>query len=195
MNRHPNPLLPFSRRQLFSWSAFGLGATALSGLLCRDGMARAAGIPGEAKDPPPHLPAKARRVIHICCCGGVSQIDSFDYKPELARRHGQPLGGDEKPDVFFGQIGLLRANDFAFQQRGESGLWISDLFPHLAGVADELTVIRSMFAESSSHTPATMHENSGFRLNGFPTLGSWMSYGLDDDDDDEVMLCGVCDVM
>ncbi|HEX5104184.1 MAG TPA: DUF1501 domain-containing protein [Pirellulaceae bacterium] len=185
----PNPQSAFrvpqwSRRQLFSWSAFGLGATALAGMLSRDGVVRADGIPGEAQDPPPHLPAKAQRVIHICCCGGYSQIDTFDYKPELARRHGQPLGGDEKPDVFFGQVGLLRANDFAFQQRGESGLWVSDLFPHLAEVADELTVIRSMFAESSSHTPATMHENSGFRLNGFPALGTWLSYGLGNETDE-----------
>ena len=126
--------------------------------LSRDSRRRR--IPGEAKDLPPHHPAKAKRVIHICLCGGYSQLDTFDYKPELAKRHGQPLGGDEKPDVFFGQVGLLRKNDFEFQQRGQSGLWISDLFPHLAEQADELTVIRSMFAESSSHTPATMHENS-----------------------------------
>ena len=143
-----------------------------------------AGIPGEAKDPPPHHPAKARRVIHICLCGAYSHIDTFDYKPELARRHGQSLGGDEKPDVFFGKVGLLRQNDFPFQQRGKSGLWISDLLPHIAEVADELTIIRSMVAESSSHTPATMHENSGFRLNGFPTLGTWLSYGLGCETDD-----------
>jgi hypothetical protein len=170
------PLLPISRRELFSWSAYGLGATALSSLVARDGLA--AGIPGEAKDPPPHLPAKARRVIHLCLCGAYSHIDTFDYKPELAKRHGQPLGGDERPDVFFGQVGLLRQNDFAFAQHGQSGLWISELFPHIAGVADELTVIRSMVADSGNHTPATMQENSGFRLNGFPTLGSWLSYGL-----------------
>ena len=169
-------LLPISRRQLFSWSAYGLGATALSSLLLQE--AGAAAIPGEAKDPPPHLPAKARRVIHICLCGAFSHLDTFDYKPELAKRHGQPLGGTEKPDVFFGQVGLLRQNDFAFRQHGQSGLWVSELFPHIAEVADELTVVRSMFAESSSHTPATMHENSGFRLNGFPTLGSWLSYGM-----------------
>ena len=181
---HANPqfairqpqFLPISRRQLFSWSAYGLGAAALSSLLWRESSA--AGIPGEAKDPPPHFPAKARRVIHICLCGAFSHLDTFDYKPELAKRHGQPLGGTEKPDVFFGQVGLLRQNDFAFRQHGQSGLWVSELFPHIAEVADELTVVRSMFAESSSHTPATMHENSGFRLNGFPTLGSWLSYGL-----------------
>jgi hypothetical protein len=72
----------------------------------------------------------------------------------------------------------LRQNDFAFRQHGQSGLWISELFPHLSQVADELTVIRSMFADSGNHTPATLQENSGFRLNGFPTLGSWLSYGL-----------------
>src|SRR5688572_12507779 len=179
--RNPQ-FLPISRRELFAWSAYGLGSTALTTLLARE--SHAAGIPGEAKDPPPHLPAKAKRVIHLCLCGAYSHLDTFDYKPELAKRHGQPLGGDEKPDVFFGQIGLLRQNDFPFQQRGQSGLWISDLFPQLAGQADELTIIRSMYAESSSHTPATMHENSGFRLNGFPTLGSWLSYGLGNETDE-----------
>lgn len=169
---------PLPRRDFFSFAANGIGAAAFLSLLGRDGVISAAGIPGEAKDLPPHHPAKARRVIHICLCGAFSHLDTFDYKPELAKRHGQPLGGDEKPDVFFGQVGLLRQNDFAFQQRGKSGLWVSELFPHIAEVADELTVIRSMVAESSSHTPATMHENSGFRLNGFPTLGSWLSYGL-----------------
>lgn len=176
--------LPISRRQLFSWSAFGLGATALSSLLFAEKQAGAEPIPAETKDPPPHHPAKARRVIHICCCGAFSHIDTFDYKPELARQHGKPLGGDEKPDVFFGQVGLLRQNDFAFRQRGQSGLWISELFPHIAEVADELTIIRSMVAESSSHTPATIHENSGFRFNGFPTLGAWLSYGLGNETDE-----------
>jgi len=167
-----------SRRDFFSWTVSGLGAAAACSLLARDGLLAAERVPGEAADPPPHLPPRARRAIHICLCGGYSQIDTFDYKPGLARRHGQPLGGEEKPDVFFGQIGLLRQNDFEFRQRGSSGLWISELLPHIAGVADELTIIRSMVADSSSHTPATMQENSGFRLNGFPTLGSWLSYGL-----------------
>jgi hypothetical protein len=166
------------RRDFFSWVGNGIGAAAFMSLLARDGVVSAAGVRGEAKDPPPHHPPKARRVIHICLCGGFSQIDTFDYKPELTRRHGQPLGGDEKPDVFFGQIGLLRQNDFAFEQRGKSGLWISELLPNIAAMADELTIVRSMVAESSSHTPATMHENSGFRPNGFPTLGTWLSYGL-----------------
>ena len=166
---------PLLRRDFLSWSASGLGAAALLQLLGRD--ARAAGIPPEAKDPPPHLPARARRAIHICCCGGFSQLDTFDYKPELVRRHGQSLSG-QAPETFFGKIGLLRRNDFAFRQHGQSGLWISELFPNVAKLADELTVIRSMVADSANHTPATMQENSGFRANGFPALGTWLSYGL-----------------
>src|SRR5262245_8095784 len=79
---------------------------------------------------------------------------------------------------FMGRVGRLHKAHFAFKRRGESGLWVSDLFPHLAGVADELTVIKSMVAESANHTPATFQANTGFRLNGFPVIGSWMSYGL-----------------
>jgi hypothetical protein len=164
------------RRDFLSWTAHGLGGAALASLLFRDGSLAAA-TPGEAADPPPHHAPRARRAVHICLCGGLSQVDSFDHKPALARLHGRSLTG-ERPDVFFGQIGLLRKNDWTFRRRGRGGLWISDLFPHLAEVADELTVINSMVADTSNHTPATFQENTGFRLNGFPTLGSWLSYGM-----------------
>src|SRR5262245_45207610 len=174
--------MSIDRRRLLGFASGGLLTAALAHLSARESSA--APIPGEAKDPPPHHPPKAKRVIHICCCGGYSQIDTFDYKPSLAELHGKPLGASERPDVFFGQVGLLRKNDFDFQQRGQSGLWISELLPNIAGVADELTIIRSMVADSSSHTPATMQENSGFRLNGFPTLGTWLSYGLGCETDD-----------
>lgn len=167
-----------NRRDFLSFATQGIGAAALASLLLQAHTAQAERIPGQASDPPPHHGAKAKRVIHICLCGAYSQLDTFDYKPALEKYHGQPLGGSEKPDVFFGKVGLLRQNDFAFQQRGQSGLWVSELFPNIAQVADELTIVRSMVAESSSHTPATLHENSGFRLNGFPTLGSWLSHGL-----------------
>jgi hypothetical protein len=172
-----------TRRHFLSFSVSGIGSVALSSLLARENTARAA-TKGEAADPPPHFPAKVKRVIHITACGGVSQIDTFDYKPELARQHGKPLGGSERPDVFFGQVGLLRKNDWEFKQRGESGLWVSELLPELATVADELTVVRSMFAETSNHTPATFQEGTGFRLNGFPVMGAWLSYGLGAESDD-----------
>lgn len=173
-----------NRRQLFSWAGSGIGAAALLSLLQRDGLVRAESVPGEAHDPPPHHPPKARRVIHVVATGGVSQIDSFDYKPALEKYQGKPLDSEERPDVFFGKVGLLRKNDWKFKQRGKSGLWISELFPHLAEVADELTVIRSMFAETSNHTPATFQENTGFRLNGFPVIGAWLSYGLGSETDE-----------
>ncbi len=168
----------FARREILSWSTHGLTATALMHLLSRPGSLNAAPVAGEAKDAPPHFPPKCRRVIHLYLCGGLSHLDSFDYKPALEKYHGQPLPGSETPETFFGKVGLLRKNDWDFRQRGESGLWVSDLFPHLASVADELTVIRSMVADSANHTPATFQANTGFRLNGFPVLGSWMSYGL-----------------
>lgn len=167
-----------SRRDFLSWSAQGLGSVALASLLSREGVVRAAAVPGEAADLPPHFPAKAKRVIHIFACGGVSQIDAFDYKPELVKQHGKPLMSAERPDVFFGKVGLLKKPVFDFQQRGQSGLWISDLFPKLAEVADDLTFIQSMVAETSNHTPGTFQANTGFRLNGFPVMGAWMSYGL-----------------
>jgi hypothetical protein len=169
---------PIDRRSFLDFARAGIGGTALLSLLLDDQAGGAVSIPGEAADSPPHHPAKAKRVIHVCACGAMSHLDTFDYKPELERQHGRPLGGAEEVDVFFGQVGLLRKSDWKFHRHGESGLWISDLFPHLARQADELTVIRSMVAETSNHTPATFQENTGFRLNGFPVAGAWVSYGL-----------------
>ncbi len=165
------------RREFFSWVRDGLAGAATASLLLRDGALRA-DVPGEATTPCPHFSPKAKRAIHICLCGAMSHLDTFDYKPGLIAAHGQSLRTSTKPDVFFGQVGRLRGPDWEFRRRGQSGLWVSDMFPHLSQVADELTVIRSMVAETSNHTPATFQENSGFRLNGFPTLGAWLSYGL-----------------
>ena len=174
---------PIDRRDFLHWTAHGLAGAAMASLLAQDRKLLAAPIPGEAVDPSPHRTPKARRAIHICLCGALSQVDSFDYKPELTRLHGRSLQSSERPDVFFGQIGLLRRSDWEFRQRGRSGLWVSELFPEIAQVADELTVINSMVAETSNHTPATFQENTGFRLNGFPTLGAWLSYGMGSETD------------
>jgi hypothetical protein len=163
-----------SRRSFLSWSANGLASAAALHLLARDARA----------NPQPHHAPKATRAIQISLVGGMSHIDSFDYKPQLAKRHGKPLGGDTKADVFFGRVGLLRRPDWEFKRRGESGLWVSDLFPHIAGVADDLTVINSMTADSANHTPALFVLNSGFQFNGYPALGSWLSYGLGSEADD-----------
>lgn len=132
----------------------------------------------------PHHAPKAKRAIQISLVGGLSHLDSFDYKPELTKRHGQPLGGAVKPDVFFGQVGLLRKPDWQFQQRGQSGLWMSDMFARISTMADDLTVVKSMTADSANHTPALFVLNSGFQFNGYPALGSWLSYGLGSEADD-----------
>ncbi len=135
-------------------------------------------VRGEAADPPPHHLPKAKRAIQIFLQGGLSQIDSFDYKPELERLHGMSVPGEQRPQAFMGKVGLLHRPHFAFKQRGQSGLWVSDVFPHIAELADELTVIKSMWSGTGNHTPATYEANSGFRTLGFPAAGTWMSYGL-----------------
>ncbi len=172
-----------SRRGFIQFASSSLTTTAMVAMMARSGPLLADAVPGEVAGLP-HHPPKAKRVIHICLCGGLSHLDSFDYKPKLAEFHGKPLPSSERPATFFNQVGLLRKNDWEFKQRGQSGLWVSDLFPHIANVADELTVVRSMVAESANHTPATFEENSGFRLNGFPVMGSWISYGLGNETDD-----------
>jgi hypothetical protein len=171
------------RREFFSWVRNGLAGAAAASLLLPDGAARA-GVDGESSPPCPHFSPKAKRAIHICLCGAMSQVDTFDFKPGLIAAHGKSLDSPTKPDVFFGQVGRLRKPDWDFRRRGESGLWVSELFPHLGEQVDELTLIHSMVADTSNHTPATFQENSGFRLNGFPAMGAWLSYGLGTESDD-----------
>jgi len=177
-----NPIL--DRRDFFAQMSTSLGGMALASLLGRAGVLSAATVPGEAADPPPHHAPRAKRAIQIFLSGGLSQVDSFDYKPALVQHHGQPLPSAEKPDVFFGKVGLLHQSHWQFRQRGKSGLWISELFPHLAQCADQLTVVRSMVASSGNHAPAIYEAQSGFRLMGFPVMGAWLSYGLGCETDD-----------
>jgi hypothetical protein len=180
MTFNSNSPLP-SRRDVFSHAATGLGGIALAWLLHRDALAGDK-TPSSAK--PPHFPAKAKRVIQIFCPGGVSHVDTFDYKPDLAKHDGEEMTGKGKPDTFFGKPGRLMKSVFAFRQRGESGLWMSDLLPYLATRADDLTFIHSMVAKSSNHTPAAFQMNSGFTMNGYPCLGAWLSYGLGSESQD-----------
>lgn len=160
-----------SRRAVLDWGSHGLAATALTALLQDEAREAEAGEPTGP-------PQRAKRVIHVCLVGGLSHIDSFDPKPALDRLHGTRLATTEKPDIFFGQVGLLRRADWTFRPRGQSGLEISDLFPRIAELADGLTVLRSMESKSANHTPALALANSGFEFIGFPSMGSWISYGL-----------------
>jgi hypothetical protein len=163
-----------TRRHFLSQTATGLGGIALAWMLDRDAAAAE----------PTHFPAKAKRVVQIFAPGGVSHVDTFDYKPELARHDGEELTGKGKPDTFFGKPGRLMKSPFAFNQRGKSGLWVSDLLPEIANCVDDITFIRSMVTKSANHTPAAFQMSTGFTMNGFPCLGAWLSYGLGSLSDD-----------
>jgi hypothetical protein len=170
--------IPLLSRRHFLWQAGGgLGAVALACMLNEESRAD-----GHAASPyapkPTHFPAKAKRVIHIFACGGVSHVDTFDHKPELEKRHGQELTGKGKIDTFFGKPGRLAKSPFKFRPYGKSGHVVSDLLPNLGTCVDDITFIHSMVAKSSNHTPATFQMNTGFTMNGFPCLGAWLSYGL-----------------
>jgi uncharacterized protein (DUF1501 family) len=167
-----------TRRDFLRDAALGLPAIAAADLLLRGGHLDAA--TADARRPSrTHFAARAKHVIHIFLGGGLSQVDSFDYKPELEKYHDRDMPAEiGRADVFFGKVGRLHKSHYAFKRRGQSGLWVSDLFPQLAGVADELTVINSMVAESANHIPAIFQANTGFRQMGYPAMGSWLSYGL-----------------
>jgi hypothetical protein len=176
MNTETRSSLP--RRDFFRDAALGIGAMAVADLLARDGELHAAA--GETPSPGGlHHPAKAKHLIHIFLGGGLSHVDSFDYKPELEKYHDKDLPDSfGKADVFFGKVGRLHRSHYPFARRGQSGLWVSDLFPHIAALADDLTVVRSMVAETANHIPGIFQANTGFRQMGFPALGAWLSYGL-----------------
>ncbi len=151
-------------RRRFLDNGFGFGWLAASWLFSQN-----QGIAGN-----PHFTPKAKRILQVFCVGGMSHIDTFDHKPELDARNGKPF---DMP-TFFGQAGNLYASPWKFRQRGQSGLWVSDLLPHLAERADQLTVIRSMVAKSANHMPAVAQMNTGFILSGFPSMGAWVTYAL-----------------
>ncbi len=157
-----------TRRNFCNQMASGLGTIALASLLDQDR--------GHADRP--HNLARAKRCIHIFSPGGVSQVDTFDYKPALERLDGKRLMGKGEIDTFFGKIGVLRKSFYRFRQHGASGSFVSELFPHLADRVDDLTFFHTLVSKSSSHTPACFQMNTGFTQVGFPSVGSWFSYGL-----------------
>lgn len=175
MQSSNEPTLPTRRHCLGDFAA-GLSGIALAWLLHSE--ARAAEQTSPSAPRVPHFTPKAKRVIQIFCPGGVSHIDTFDFKSELDKNDGKALTGKGKVDTFFGQPGNLMKSPFAFQKHGQCGRWVSSLLPNLATCVDDLTFIHSMTAKSSNHTPAAFQMNTGFTMNGFPCLGAWLSYGL-----------------
>ncbi|MBB5035892.1 DUF1501 domain-containing protein [Prosthecobacter dejongeii] len=126
-----------------------------------------------------HFAPKAKRVLILFCSGAVSHLDSWDWKPELLRMDGKPMpGAKENFLTFQGENGNLVRPLYDFKPRGQTGKMVSDLFPHLASMTDDLTFIHSMTAKSNTHGPAENQMSTGFIFDGFPSLGSWVSYAL-----------------
>ena len=165
---------PMSRREMLGRCATGFGAVALSSLLADPAY-------GKAKSPfaprKPHHDAKAKSVIFLYMDGGVSQVDSFDYKPRLEKDNGKPFSAKINPTQF-DNIGKTLKSPWNFKQYGQSGLSVSDLFPHVGEMADELCVVRSMTSKFSEHNSANFFLHTGFGVQGRPSMGAWMSYGL-----------------
>lgn len=170
----------FTRRQMLQISSAGFGQMALAGLLN-------ANTPTPSTNPlapkAPHFPAKAKRVIFLFMHGGPSQVDTFDYKPLLERDNGKPLPFP-KPRVFSAPTGNLLKSPWKFQQYGQSGAWVSELFPHVAKCVDDLCIINGMHGSNSRHGGALLELHTGSDTFVRPSFGSWLTYGLGTENQD-----------
>ena len=184
-----NDLTQIQRRTFLSRSSVGLGAAALGSLLERDSAgadAKLPDIPGQAGFP--HFEPKAKRVIFLCMAGGPSHLETFDYKPKLDEMNGQPM-----PESFTqgqpiaqlqGKVLKVQGHLTKFKKHGQSGQLISDFLPWHAKMADDICIIRSMLTEQINHDPAHTFMNTGTAINGRPSMGSWINYGLGSEADD-----------
>jgi hypothetical protein len=176
---------PFTRRGLLARAGGGMGMLALASLMTEEGLAATSEPLNPLAAKPAHFAAKAKNVIWLFMNGGPSQVDTWDYKPELAKRDGQELAGFDKNTGFFtGNVGPLMKSPFQFAQHGKSGAWVSEIFPHLAKQVDEMAFIHSCYTDSNNHSPALFMMNTGTPRMGFPCVGSWVTYGLGSESQD-----------
>lgn len=179
-----------SRRQFLAGTSGGMAMAALNLLATPTASAAALPTSGDGGLDLPHFPPRAKRVIYLCQSGGPSHLDLFDYKPEVAKRHGTPLprtvmGTQRLTGMTSKQKQFLVAGPLRpFRQHGASGRWISDLLPHTAGVVDDMCIIKSMNTEAINHDPGITFLNTGSQQMGNASLGSWLSYGLGSDNSD-----------
>lgn len=179
---------PINRRDLLKKCATGFGGVALAGLMAD----RAFGAPLVQAAPtnplaprPGHFPAKAKSVIFLYMDGGPSQLDTFDYKPALEKYNGKSPYDvfDRVEPTQFNNIGNVLASPWQFKQRGQSGHWVSDLFPHVAECADDLAIVKSMTSNFVEHTSANYFLHTGHGIQGRPSMGAWFGYGLGTEND------------
>ena len=160
-----------TRRQLLSQMATGLPLVALTRLLLSDSLV-------SAMDQRSHFPSKAKRVLQIFCPGGASHIDLWDHKPMLEKLDGTPSPGEASAMTFQGKNGNLMKSPWPFVPAGECGKRISSMMPHMAKHVDDIAFIHSMVSKTNTHGPGCVNMNSCFSRDGFPSAGSWVSYGL-----------------
>lgn len=187
---HASPSRVFaSRRDFLRLTGSGFGMLALSGLMEAAGAQALHAYDGAFYPPPdpkhPMAPrsgslnAKAKHVIWLFMNGGPSQVDTWDYKPELAKHNGQELKGFDKDTGFFvDQVGPIMQSPFKFQQHGQSGTWAPEIFPHLAEHVDDMAFLHACHTETNNHSPALFEINTGMSRMGFPSVGAWVTYGL-----------------
>jgi len=167
-----------SRRRFLQEAGLGFGSLALAGLLNDETRAArpAAGDPTSLVEP--HFPSKVKSIIWLFMTGAPSQVDTWDYKPELQKRDGQALAGADPKTGFFTTSGKCLASPFKWAQHGQSGSWVSDLFPHLSQHVDKMCFLHSMHLSQNNHAPASIELMCGTNRPGLPALGAWMTYGL-----------------
>ena len=168
------------RRQFLSRSGSGCGMLGLAALFARETASAAGGLnesPLVSREP--HFPTPAKSVIWLFMHGAPSQVDTWDYKPQLGLRDGQTLEGfDQSTGFFAGAGGPIMKSPFRWKQHGQSATWVSELFPHLSQHVDDLALVYSCFAHENNHSPAQFQMNTGMARMGFPCVGSWVTYGL-----------------
>lgn len=190
--RLPLGIHMLNRRHFLGHTVSGMGSIALSMMLAQERLlaenARSVGgkqpirpdiDPGKPFAPrSSHSPAAAKNVLVIFCSGACSHVDTFDYKPELVKRHGQAMPGADKLVTFQGQQGNLTKSPWKFRPRGECGKMISDLVPQLGELADDICFIHSMKGKTNTHGPGENYMSTGFTLDGYPSMGAWATYAL-----------------
>ncbi|MDH3710913.1 MAG: DUF1501 domain-containing protein [Cyclobacteriaceae bacterium] len=177
-----------TRREALILTKNGFGSLALMSLLGQystAGSLAKALTSGLANHKLPHFPPKANSVIFLYMDGGVSQVDSFDYKPRLEQENGQnPYDKFEVEATQFNEIGTILKSPWEFNQYGDCGMWVSDLFPHIATCVDDLALVRSMVSDFPEHTNANYFLHTGHGLQGRPSMGAWINYGLGSENQD-----------
>ena len=167
-----------SRRRFLQNTGLGFGSLALASMLHRESCAAPSLITDPMALKSPHFPAKVKSIIWLFMTGGPSQVDTWDYKPELQKRDGQDLAGADPQTGFFSTSGKCLKSPFGWQQHGESASWVSSIFPHLSKHVDKMCFLHSMYLKQNNHAPASIELMCGTNRPGLPALGAWMTYGL-----------------